>query len=289
MTLEPETRRSWLMSLSAWDARLALESAAFTAIFLVLVTLVTALTDEGGISWEERFARSLPLAPICAALASGFALVGPARRGETRALEALGRQPLVSGSVAAFGAVGVGTLTSALLLWISDVSILLFFPTVPSAAAVTFAGGTFSNRAQGWRVLADGTLSFVDSSSAALATSYGGSFQSLPPHARGAAVLVTLVGSLAFSLLVAFAAPRRTLDPRGATRCLNAGLVLLLTAAASVFCLQAAASRRVDPLVAVLPSTLLLLALASAIVRPAWQAVRFPDKTPQITPPSPRT
>ena len=51
-----------------WDARVFARSAVVAGLALGLAWLVTAATDEGGVSWGERAGRTLPLAPACAAI-----------------------------------------------------------------------------------------------------------------------------------------------------------------------------------------------------------------------------
>jgi hypothetical protein len=226
---------------------------------LVVAVLVTAATDEGGVAWGERVARVVPLAPVCVALAAALALAGPRRRMETRALEALGRSPFANACAAGAGAAVVGVLVALLLLVDAHVSVGAFFPTVRASGRYAFEAGAFSNLATGWRISPDGTLDLAppDVAQAAVADVARG----LPAYARLAAALVTAVASLAFALVIA-ELPR--------TRRRRAVLSLLTTAALTTFCLQAAAAGRLPALVTPLPSTLLLLGTAWAIVRVRW-------------------
>jgi hypothetical protein len=219
----------------------------------VLAVLVTAATDEGGLGWDERVARVLPLAPACVALAAALTLAGPRRRVETRALEALGRSPVANAAGGAIGAGLVGFVLGVLLALDAHVSVQPFFPTVRASGPWVFERGAFSNLVTGWRVSGDGTLSLPPSPVNAPGLATG-----LPLHGRLAAALVVLVGSAAFALSVA-----RLPHTRRAP-----GLVLLLvTAAVTLFCLQASAAGRLEALVTPLPSSVLLLGTAWAIVR----------------------
>src|SRR6516225_7575407 len=83
-----------------WDSRLFLRAAVVAVAALALAWLVTAATDEGGISWGERAGRALPLTPGCAAIGVWAALAPSVARGEVRALEALGRSPAQIGAAA---------------------------------------------------------------------------------------------------------------------------------------------------------------------------------------------
>ncbi len=125
---------------------------------LALAVAITAATDEGGLSWSERVARAVPVVPVCGALATALALGGRDRRGEGRALEALGRSAFANGVAAATGAAAVGLVIALIVLLDANVSVAPFFPTVHGPAPYVFEDGGFSNAATGWRVMQDGTL-----------------------------------------------------------------------------------------------------------------------------------
>jgi hypothetical protein len=256
--------RPWsLAALAPWDLQCALRSATLTGALTVLSLLVTAATDEGGLTWSERTARVFPLMPVCVALATVLALAGPSGRGEGRALQALGRSPFGTACGAAVGAALVGLFASLVVLLDARISVHTFFPVIRALGPYTFDGHAFTNLSAGWRVTPDGTLSLPPLSAA---TSLGGSAfaggDGLPAHARFCAAVVMALGSVAFALTIALFPPAR----RG-----RALLVLFVTAAATVFCLQAAASGRLPVLMAPVPSTALLLSAAWAIVHPEWQ------------------
>ncbi len=232
---------------------------------LALAVAITAATDEGGLSWSERVARAVPVVPVCGALATALALGGRDRRGEGRALEALGRSAFANGVAAATGAAAVGLVIALIVLLDANVSVAPFFPTVHGPAPYVFEDGGFSNAATGWRVMQDGTLVLPPPDALASARDALRAHleaTGLPPHGRVAAALLTLLGSAGFALTVALVPRAR----HGTT-----ALVLLGVAAASAFCLQAAAAGRIPLIVVLFPSTMLLLGAAWAIVRPRWQ------------------
>ncbi|MBX3181746.1 MAG: hypothetical protein KIT72_12220 [Polyangiaceae bacterium] len=85
-----------------------------------LLAAITWLTDEADASWSARAARIGALGPIAAASATALAVLGSSRRGETRALAALG----LSARQIHVGACLAGWLTGALglLLVLSPLS-----------------------------------------------------------------------------------------------------------------------------------------------------------------------
>src|ERR1700722_19834927 len=79
------------MGWTVWDTRQLARAALAATLALGLSWLVTAATDEGSVAWGERAGRTLPLAPLCAAVGAWVALAPVMARGETVALGALGR------------------------------------------------------------------------------------------------------------------------------------------------------------------------------------------------------
>ncbi|MDP9150349.1 MAG: hypothetical protein M3O36_10470, partial [Myxococcota bacterium] len=71
---------------TSWDARLFARSAVAAALAFLVTWLVTAATDEGGVSWAERAGRAAPLAPVCAAAGVWLVLAPVRSRGEALAL-----------------------------------------------------------------------------------------------------------------------------------------------------------------------------------------------------------
>ena len=56
------------MRATRWDALLFARAVGMALVALGVALLVTAATDEGGVSWLGRAARTIPLAPVCSAL-----------------------------------------------------------------------------------------------------------------------------------------------------------------------------------------------------------------------------
>jgi hypothetical protein len=223
------------------------------------------------VSWSERVARAIPLVPACAALATGLHVRGGERRGERRALEALGRSPSSTRLAAALAAFGIGVVAALLVLVNTHVSLSAFFPTVHRSGGFTFERGTFASVRAGFRVMADGSIALAPAldtpltASARDLASADATGSWLSP--RAAAALFVMVTSAAFVATLVGPA----LDPRGrpARRSpLGVAIVLILvTAAASTLCLQAAAAGRIPPVAGAAPSALLLAFALVAIVR----------------------
>jgi hypothetical protein len=230
-----------------WDSRQAVRAALVATLALALAVLITAATDEGGLQWRERVGRTLPLAPLCAAVGSWAALAPVRARGEVVALEGLGRSPpqIVAASVigGAFVAVIVAFVVG---FGAGAVDVAGFFPTATRASAWTWDGKGFVDLAQGVRVGADGTPEL-------LMTTAGAAFGSAPPYARASAATATGLAGLALPWLVARDSARtrrRTLAAAGAA------------VAATISCFQASAAHRGPAWLGVLP-LLALLAYAA--------------------------
>lgn len=107
-------------------------------LFSVALFVVSAATDEGGVALATRAARMVPLLAVPAACAYVVTLYRAIRRGETRALEAVGVEPLswqIRVAMAALVPALVGALALALGL---DASGL--FPAATAAKPCTLAG-----------------------------------------------------------------------------------------------------------------------------------------------------
>src|SRR5260221_5419738 len=101
------------MRVTRWDANVLSRAAMIALLALALAWLVTAATDEGGVPWGERAGRTLPLAPLCAAIGAWGALAAVRARGEALALEALGRSPGGITAAAVGGRAGVGLVAAS--------------------------------------------------------------------------------------------------------------------------------------------------------------------------------
>ena len=252
--LPPKTEPfgSPLFALTVWDARQAAGALLFAGLAFVLAWLVTAATDEGSIRWSVRAARTLPLAPACAAAGTWLGQARAWGRGEGRALATLGRGPLASSAGAVLGGALVAWIAAASMAFGSGVDVSGFFPVARAPDVyVAAGGGVFVDAVSGYRIEADGSLVAPPAIGNAPRDSLP---PLLPPRARGAAAVSTALAGLAFSLLVARAR-------RGSW--LTKGLVLGAMVAASIILFHAAAARLVGAMTAVLPAfALVCVALA---------------------------
>ncbi len=240
--------RAW----TAWDGRVARRAAAIAALALALGWLVTAATDEGGLTWGVRAGRALPLAPACAAIGTWLALAAGRARGEDRALAALGRSPFERVLAAVCGGGGVAIAAAAALVLVGRVDVEGFYPRVERETRWVHDAGGFVSDDGVWRIADGGAPSMHPATEA---PSVVAPRARLPVRARGAAALATALAGLALPLLVA-RARRRTV--------LVTALALVVTTMATVLGFQAAASARIPTLlVAVPPFVLLALAAAS--------------------------
>ena len=244
-------------SLTLWDARALARAGLSAALVLLLAVLVTAATDEGGLSWAERVSRSLPLTPGCAAVGAWVALAPARARGDTLALQALGRSRLQIAGGAVAGASAVALAAAVAIGSLAVVDVGAFYPRAARTPAWAWQGDGFDNPTQGLRVDVQGvpTLRPRDTQAAE---------RGLPRHGQAAAALSTLAAGLALALLVAHAtagvgtrqpppSARRRLVARFAPAAWTAG-----TVAAALVAFQAAAAGRVPALVAVAPPLALL-------------------------------
>jgi hypothetical protein len=234
-----------------------LRAAVVALAALALAWLVTAATDEGGISWGERAGRALPLTPGCAAIGTWAALAGSLARGEVRALEALGRSPAQIAASAVLGACAVGFAAAVAIAASHSVDVRGFYPTAARASAWQWEGDAFVNHARGIRVDKEGAPESQPREPAA-------GMAAIPPGGRAAAALASAAAGLALPMLLAEAmlarrpsrrqAPRRD---REGTAALSAALAVSAVAA-SIILFQAAAARRSPAMVGAIPPALLL-------------------------------
>jgi hypothetical protein len=247
--------------VTSWDVRVAARAAAFALLALLLAWLVTAVTDEGGVAWGERAGRTLPLAPACAALGACLALAPARGRGETRALEALGRAPWQNAAGAALGGAFVAMMAACAIAASPAIDVGGFYPMATHGADYRFEGGAFVDDARGLRIEPDGALSRVAHD---LSRGAGRTAASIPSHGRAAAALATALAGLALALLAAHVMqpfPMSRTRGQGHARepsVVRAIAVAAASALATVVLFQAAAARHVPAFAAVLPSVMLL-------------------------------
>ncbi|HLK36515.1 MAG TPA: hypothetical protein VKU41_07150 [Polyangiaceae bacterium] len=256
------------MRLTRWDANVLARAATVATLALALIWLVTAATDEGGIAWTERAGRTLPLAPLCAAIGAWGSLVAVQARGEALALESLGRSPPQITAAAVAGGALVGLVAAAVLGAVAAVDITGFYPTAVHASSWRWHSGDFVDEVRGMRVTSDGTLVALAGLPAARA------LPGVPAHGRLAAALETALSGIALPLLVArtmmqraSSVPRR--PSRFGTPRLHAGLVAGVAVTASVALFQAAAARRLSAAWAAVPPLFVLAYAARPLREPA--------------------
>jgi len=211
---------------------------------LGLSWLVTAATDEGSVAWGERAGRTLPLAPLCAAVGAWAALAPVMARGETVALGALGRSRAQIAAAAVGGGALVALAAAAAVGVLRGVDVTGFFPTATHASAWSWSGTGFVDPLHGFRVGADGTPTRI----AAVA---GRGITGIPAFGRAAASLMTAMAGLALPLLLAHTMLARA-------RALPVILVAGLAVVSSVVIFQAAAAGRLPAALGVLPALVLL-------------------------------
>jgi hypothetical protein len=242
---------AWSGSWTAWDTQVFGRAAAAAAATLLLTWLVTAATDEGGVAWGERVGRTLPLAPLCAALGVSAALAPVRWRGEAGALAALGRSRVQIALGAVAGGALVALVAALFIALVRRVDVAGFYPTATHASAWRWDGAAFVDGVSGLRVAADGMPTHVPVES-------GAAVASLPAFARGAAALTTALAGLALPMLVAHAllskAPDRPFDRNDAWVAASA----IASMAASVVLFQSAAAHQLPALAAAAPALALL-------------------------------
>jgi hypothetical protein len=247
--------------MTKWDARAATRAFVLAAVAFAVAWLVTATTDEGGVAWGVRAGRTLPIAPVCAAVGTAIVLAQARARGEARALEALGRSPWENAAAAAAGGAMAAILAAIVMGASTKVDVDGFFPVAHHGVAYKYDAGGFVDRASGWRIEADGAIARVAADPAASAMA------SLPRNARASAALSTAFAGLALPLLGAHVLLTRPLASRGARRSrfgrgspARAFAVVVAAAVASILSFHAAAVGRLPALVAATPMALLLVA-----------------------------
>jgi len=209
-----------------------------------LAWLVTAATDEGGVSWGERAGRTLPLTPFCATAGAWVALAPALSRGEALALAALGRSRAQIVAAAVAGSALVALAASVALGLARAVDVAGFFPTATHASAWSWSGAAFVDPLHGLRVAADGAP-------VRTASDAGRAYAGIPSWGRGAAAVVTALAGLALPLLLAHAVLERS-------RVLPVVLATGVTLAASVLLFQAAAAGHLHAALGTLPAAALL-------------------------------
>ncbi len=246
------------VALIRWDARVLGRATVAAVLALGLAWVVTAVTDEGGVSWTDRAARVLPIGPACAAVGAWAALAPVVARGEALALQALGRSRSQIAAPAAAGGALVALAVALAIAAAPIAGVSAFFPKAAAAAAWSWQGGSFVDRALGLRVDATGTPVSIAREPEAEAPR-------IPVGGRAAAALAMGLAGLALPLLVAHTVLSRR--PRSASSYRNkrqrrddtvAAVATVVAVAASLVLFQAASAGRASALLGVLPPAALL-------------------------------
>jgi hypothetical protein len=241
--------------VNAWDLRIAVRALVLSSLVFLLAWLVTAATDEGGVAWGVRAGRTLPGTPLCAAIGTGLALAPARRRGELRALEALGRAPIASVAGAVAGGAAVGFLAAALIASPS-VDVSGFFPVAARGSDFRYEQGAFVDRGKGLRVEDDGSFAMIEARPAPPP-------MLVPARGRAAAALATALAGGTLPLLVAellLARPLGGERPRalGRTSVARLAIMIAVAAVATIVLFHAAAAGRVSALAGAIPFAALL-------------------------------
>jgi hypothetical protein len=254
------------MRPTRWDVLLFARAVGMALVALGVGLLVTAATDEGGVSWLERVGRTLPLAPVCCALGVWVALAPTLVRGEALAVQALGRSPAQVGAGAVAGAAIVALAVAGAIGTTRTIDVTGFYPLITHPSVWRWQDGEFVNEQRGVRVEADGDVASTDTAPPA------GEKSPVPAHGRAAAAAAMATSGLALPMLVAQTLLSTLDSERQGRRPPRRWLVAAACAAAvvgSVLSFQAAAARQVPAAMGSVPP-LMLLAFAA---RRYWREV----------------
>ncbi|MGH7434125.1 MAG: hypothetical protein ACRENE_00455 [Polyangiaceae bacterium] len=242
------------MPPTRWDVMLFVRAAGMALLALAVALLVTAATDEGGVSWLGRAGRTLPLAPLCSALGAWVAIAPTLVRGEVVALQTLGRSPAQIGAAPVAGAALVAVLVALAIAAGRAIDLTGFFPMVTHPSAWQWRDGVFVDDGRGLEVLSDGALRAAEVVRQARGT------PTIPSLGRASAAVAMACSGVAFPLLVAHAVlGRRARDRSPDTRTRKWAFAASVAAAVgSVLLFQAAAARLVPALAGCLPPLVLL-------------------------------
>jgi hypothetical protein len=243
-----------------WDTGAFARGAAIAALTLGLVAVVTAASDEGGLAWGVRAGRTLPLAPVCAAIGAWLALAPARARGDDRALAAIGRSPWQREAAAIAGGGAIAVFAALAIAAVVRIDVAGFYPRAEESIHWRYDGAGYVSEDSRWRVDATGVPIAVQSSALGIAAT------GVPRRGRAAAALATATLGFALPMLVARARSKRAV-----------GIALFAIgsgALATVLAFQAAAARLSSPLVALVPPLLLLAVAASRYRAGAWSRAK---------------
>ena len=236
------------------DSQLFWRTLGSCFLVLALVLGVVVATDEAYSTAQMRVARLCALAPLIAGGALVVSLQRAERRGELRALAALGASPWGAAWGALCAAWVFGSIASLVVLTpLADVSSL--FPEPPVTSGWTVASHGFLEPKRGLEVIADGTVRFLEPEGGRTPFTKPGGWQAMSTLLPQALVLPAWL-----------AAP---IKPR--TRAWGFGLTLALT----LLALHAAALGRLSALLLPLVAAPIGAQLAVALERSRNQAAVF--------------
>jgi hypothetical protein len=195
---------------SMWDIRVARTAAFAVLLAFAFALLVTAATDEGGVAWAVRIARSLGALPACAGFAAWIGLRNRRGRGELRALATLGHGATRAGLPAVAGACLVATVLTAAVTAAPSFDVDTFFPVMahgqaPPHAHVEWQGSAFVDTERGVRILPNGS---IERTTAPGSGSDAGAAKPGRAGARATIAIVSLLMSASLALFFARAGVR---------------------------------------------------------------------------------
>ena len=236
------------------DSSLFWRTLGLCLVVLGLVAGIVVATDEAYSTVGMRLARLCAFCPLIGGVATLASLSLAKRRGESRALAALGVSPWRAG----WGAICAAWLfggTAAMLLLTPWVDVSSLFPEPPLASGWLLQPDAFLEPARGIRVASDGTLRYV------------------PKHAL-TATFVTPGGIEAMSTILpqALVLPPWLIAPMRLT---SRVWSVLLTLTLTLMALHAAALGRVSQLLLPLVAAPLGMQLALALERSRAQLTVF--------------
>lgn len=241
--------------MTSWDARALARALAATCVAFLIGWLVTAASDEGGLTVGARAGRTVPLLPLFSSVGAAIAVGGRRTRQEIRALATLGRSPLRSAAIVAVGAAAPAIGSALVLALVARADVSAFYPSPQSSDRFSYADGAFVSDALGARV-------DVASGAIALGPPQDGAGEpGLPRGGRSAAAAAMALAALALSLLAARTAIETAPDEDRATsrrRIARAGAAIAVTALTTTLGFQAAAAGAVTPWAAAIPPITLL-------------------------------
>ena len=254
------------IEVTSWDRRSAVRAATIAALAFLIVCLMTAATDEGGLGIGVRVGRSLPFSPVCGAFGTWLALSRRRMRGELLALEGLGRSPQINALGAVVGGAAIAVAASFFVAVVPFVDVAGFYPESASVSAhsetTRFEGGSFVDHRRGLRFANDGSFEKV-TEPAPLPIEQA----STPPSRRGAAAVAIALAGVALPLLIA--SLRRAIRSR-----VIAALAVLVPLTVLLF--HAVAAQKAGAFVVILPPLGLLSLAAWSYRRWAWETEGTP-------------